>query len=41
MLPPGKYEYKFLVDDKWTIDPQNTQTSQNDFGTQNSILNLS
>ena len=41
MLPPGQYEYKFLVDGKWTIDPQNNQTSQNDFGALNSILNLS
>jgi 1,4-alpha-glucan branching enzyme len=41
MLPPGQYEYKFLVDGKWTIDPQNIQTSQNDFGALNSILNLS
>jgi 1,4-alpha-glucan branching enzyme len=41
MLPPGQYEYKFLVDGEWTIDPQNIQTSQNDFGALNSILNLS
>jgi 1,4-alpha-glucan branching enzyme len=41
MLPEGKYEYKFLVDGEWVIDPQNTQTTHNNFGTQNSIINLS
>ncbi len=41
MLPPGKYEYKFLIDGDWKEDPQNDQTCPNCFGTQNSILNLS
>jgi 1,4-alpha-glucan branching enzyme len=40
-LPLGKYEYKFLVDGEWTIDPQNIQTIHNNFGTLNSIINLS
>ena len=25
MLPPGKYEYKFVVDGKWKTDPGKTQ----------------
>ena len=41
MLPPGKYEYKFLIDGDWKEDPQNDQTCPNCFGTQNSILDLS
>ena len=41
MLPPGIYEYKFVVDGQWANDPQNFQTSRNKFGTLNSILNLS
>jgi 1,4-alpha-glucan branching enzyme len=40
-LPPGEYEYKFLVDGEWKIDPQNFQTNHNNFGTLNSIINLS
>jgi len=38
MLAPGRYEYKFLVDGVWQLDPKNDQTCDNCFGTQNSIL---
>lgn len=41
IIPPGKYEYKFLIDGNWKVDPKNEQTCQNCFGTFNSILNLS
>ena len=40
IIPPGKYEYKFLIDGKWSQDPRNNQTCPNCFGTVNSILNL-
>jgi len=40
MIPPGKYEYKFLVDRQWEEDPQNDQTRLNCFGTYNNVLNL-
>lgn len=40
IIPPGKYEYKFLVDGHWKEDPQNDQTCPNCFGTPNSVLNL-
>lgn len=40
MIPPGRYEYKFLVDGQWEEDPQNEQTCLNCFGTQNNLLNL-
>ena len=40
ILPPGSYEYKFLVDGQWIEDPQNDQTCLNCFGTYNNILNL-
>jgi 5'-AMP-activated protein kinase regulatory beta subunit len=40
MLAPGRYEYKFFVDGDWKIDPKNSQTCANSFGTQNSVLNL-
>ena len=40
MIPPGKYEYKFLIDGNWIEDPQNDQTCPNCFGTLNSVFNL-
>ena len=40
ILPPGQYEYKFLVDGQWKEDPQNDQTCLNGFGTYNNVFNL-
>jgi len=40
MIPPGKYEYKFLIDGNWIEDPQNDQACPNCFGTLNSVFNL-
>jgi len=40
VIPPGRYEYKFLVDKQWEEDPQNEQTCLNCFGTYNSVFNL-
>jgi 1,4-alpha-glucan branching enzyme len=40
-LPPGKYEYKFLIDGVWKEDPHNQETCFNCFGTLNSIVDLS
>ena len=40
IIPPGKYEYKFLVDGQWEEDPQNDQTCLNGFGTYNNVFNL-
>ena len=41
MLPAGTYEYKFLIDGNWRLDPQNSRTCPNCFGSQNNVLNLS
>ena len=38
ILPPGNYEYKFIVDRQWKEDPQNDQVCQNCFGTYNSVF---
>ena len=38
MLPPGKCEYKFLVDGQWMLDINNGQKCSNCFGTYNNIL---
>ncbi len=40
ILPPGQYEYKFLVDGQWKEDPRNDKTCTNIFGTHNSVFNL-
>ena len=40
LIPPGRYEYKFLVDGQWEEDPQNDQTCLNCFGTYNNVFNL-
>ena len=41
LLPEGKFEYKFLVDNQWVSDPQNERSCPNCFGTQNSIVRVS
>ncbi len=40
LLPPGKYEYKFLVDGEWKVDPNNNEVCWNCFGTNNSIITV-
>ena len=40
IIPPGTYEYKFLVDGQWKEDPQNDQTCPNCFGTYNNVFIL-
>ena len=40
VIPPGKYEYKFLADGQWLIDPCNDQCCPNCFGSDNNVLNL-
>jgi 1,4-alpha-glucan branching enzyme len=40
LIPPGRYEYKFLVDGQWRVDPQNERICPNSFGTYNSVFNL-
>ncbi|MBI4817423.1 MAG: glycoside hydrolase family 13 [Deltaproteobacteria bacterium] len=46
-LPPGRYEYKFVVDGKWCCDVSNDAVVetiesgvQNDFGTMNRVLEV-
>lgn len=40
MLTEGVYEYKFLVDGEWTLDPESPDTTPNAFGTVNNIIRL-
>ncbi len=40
LVEPGKYEYKFIVDNEWWTDPENMNTVWNDQGSQNSYFEL-
>ncbi len=37
-LPPGEYEYKFIVDGDWLTDPRNPEMRHDDRGNTNSVL---
>jgi 1,4-alpha-glucan branching enzyme len=39
-LPPGRYEYKFIVDNQWVEDLPGVELAANPFGTQNLILRV-
>ena len=39
-LPPGNYEYCFVVDGEWIPDPLARESVPNPFGGRNSILNV-
>jgi 1,4-alpha-glucan branching enzyme len=38
MLFPGRYEYRFLVDNRWENDPENHQKCLNRFGSKNNYI---
>jgi hypothetical protein len=40
VLPPGVYEYRLVVDDKWMPDPRANETAPNPFGEMNSVLKV-
>ncbi len=40
LLEPGKYEYKFVVDNNWTIDPSCPQWKTNGYGSINSLISI-
>lgn len=37
-LPPGRHEYRFLVDGRWEDDPSATEVVPNPYGSQNAIV---
>ena len=39
-LAPGTYEYRFVVDGRWTTDPRCAHTSSNGFGETNALLTV-
>ena len=40
-LDPGKYQYKFVVDGEWKIDPYNPEAVTSDLGVNNSLVIVS
>ena len=40
-LSPGKYQYKFIVDGEWKIDPYNPGAVTSDLGVNNSLVTVS
>lgn len=39
-LPPGRHEYRFLVDGIWQDDPHCLERVPNSFGTENCVLHV-
>lgn len=39
-LPAGRYEYKFLIDGNWSIDPNCSSWSPNEYGSLNSVVDV-
>ena len=40
VLPPGRYEYRFVVDGVWQSDPRAMESTINEFGGANSVLTI-
>lgn len=40
-LPPGRYEYKYVIDGYWCIDPYCPEWVVNEHGSLNSVLRVS
>jgi len=40
MLTEGLYEYKFLVDGDWILDPDCHDTTPNELGTENNVIRI-
>jgi len=40
MLRQGTYEYKFIVDDVWMLDPNCHDTVPNRYGTDNNVIEV-
>ena len=40
ILPPGTYEYKFIVDGQWKSDPLKELAPMNSFRTKNNVIHV-
>ena len=39
-LPPGRHEYKFIINGEWHVDPECPNWAVNDCGTLNSVITV-
>ncbi len=39
-LPPGVYEYRFVVDGEWLDDPRCSEKAPNSMGSENCLLHI-
>jgi 1,4-alpha-glucan branching enzyme len=39
-LPPGEYQYKFVVNGEWVTDPDCDEAVPNEFGSLNSVVRV-
>lgn len=39
-VPPGRHEYRFVVDGKWHIDPNCAESVPNCYGSVNSVIRV-
>ena len=39
-LPPGKYQYRFIIDGQWRPDPACPESAPNGFGEINSVVHV-
>lgn len=39
-LPPGRHEYKFVINGVWCIDPECTEWVRNEYGSLNSVVTV-
>lgn len=37
-LPPGRVEYKYMINGEWQLDPECHQLAPNEYGTSNCVL---
>ncbi|HEV7683216.1 MAG TPA: DUF3471 domain-containing protein [Pyrinomonadaceae bacterium] len=37
-LEPGEHAYKFILDGNWLLDPENSNTKDDDYGVKNSVI---
>jgi 1,4-alpha-glucan branching enzyme len=40
LLPQGRYEYKFVVDQMWCVDPECREWEPNGLGSLNSVISV-
>jgi 1,4-alpha-glucan branching enzyme len=40
VLPPGRHEYKYVMDGKWLHDPEAQENVRNVYGSLNSVLQI-